>query len=467
VNVKNLAKKLPFPVKQTVKYIYGAIPEKIRYGKVFWDTYNFLHKSQWWDRKKLEEYQMQQVRKLLKHTYENVPYYQKLFGERGLTPEDIQNFEDLKKLPFITKEEMRDNLNDLVAQNFPKSALVYITTGGSTGIPFGFFEQRNFAVQKERAFILTMWERVGFSIGEKTAVFRGSYIGDATKEKFWKYDPISKELSFSSYHMTDEYLMMYLKSLEKFKPKYIQAYPSVISILARFILENDITGLFPIKAILAASENLYPSQRELIEKAFKCRVFSFYGHAEKAALAGECEHSTFYHISPEYGYLELIGRDGTRVTKDSDIGEIVVTGFNNYATPFIRYKTMDLGIWSNKECRCGRQYQLLERIEGRLQEFIVTGTGRLISMTAINMHSDVFDNVKQFQFYQDTPGKVIFKVVKKKTYSDRDNTKISNELLKKLGEDMELKIVFVDEIPRTARGKLRFLEQKLNIRYGE
>ena len=127
---------------------------------------------------------------------------------------------------------------------------------------------------------------------------------------------------------------------------------------------------------------------------------------------------------------------------------------------------MDLGVRSNKQCQCGRQYSLLEKIEGRLQEFIITKNNRLISMTAINMHSDVFDNVKQFQFYQDKKGEVVFNVVRKDTYSEKDTEYIKKELHKKLGEDTKLEIRFVSKIPRTKSGKYRFLIQKLPIEFG-
>jgi len=123
MSIKNLAKRLPYPIKQNLKYIYRVIPLSIRYGKVFWDTYKFLQESQWWDREKLEEYQMQQLENLLKHAYENVPYYRKVFDKRGLKPKDIQNINDLKKLPYLTKEIIRENLQDFIAQNYPKSRL--------------------------------------------------------------------------------------------------------------------------------------------------------------------------------------------------------------------------------------------------------------------------------------------------------------------------------------------------------
>ncbi len=101
MSINHLIKILPFPVKQSIKYIYGIIPPRIRYGKVFWDTYNFLQESQWWSREKLEDYQLQQLRELLHHAYENVPYYRRIFDERGLKSKDIHNFDDLRKLPYF------------------------------------------------------------------------------------------------------------------------------------------------------------------------------------------------------------------------------------------------------------------------------------------------------------------------------------------------------------------------------
>ena len=468
MSLLELAKKhLPYPTKQGLKYIYGAIPARFRYGKVFWDTYYFLQESQWWSREKLEEYQMQQLRKLLHHAYENVPYYRRVFDERGLKPKNIQDFDDFGKLPYLTKEIIQENLPDLVARNYHSSKLQYVTSSGSTGIPLGFYWERGVTDSKEHAFITTLWGRVGFELGDRCVVLRGDVVHGACKAKFWEYDPVNKNLILSSYHMTDEILPNYIANIREFRPDFIQAYPSVITILARFMKKNNI-GPFPtVKAILCASENLYPWQRELLEEVMKCRVWSFYGHSERAALAGECEVSTHYHISPEYGYLELIGNNGNEVAKDAEIGEVVATGFNNFATPFIRYKTLDLGVSSSKKCQCGRQYQLLERIEGRLQELIITEAGRLVSMTLINMHSDALDNIKQFQFYQDKKGEATFSIVKKDTYTERDTEYIRRELHKEVGDDMELKIRFVDHIPRTQSGKCRFLIQKLPIEFGE
>ncbi len=165
--LRDFVNSLPYPIKQGAKYIYGSIPPRFRYSKVFWNTYNFLEKSQWWSKERLEEYQMQQLEKLLNHAYNNVPYYKKVFNERGLKPKDIQDFDDLKKIPYLTKEIIRNNLEDLIARNYPRSKLQYCTTGGSTGIPMCFYVEKNMTSAKEWAFMLTQWNRIGFRLGDR------------------------------------------------------------------------------------------------------------------------------------------------------------------------------------------------------------------------------------------------------------------------------------------------------------
>ena len=189
-----------------------------------------------------------------------------------------------------------------------------------------------------------------------------------------------------------------------------------------------------------------------------------YGTAEKTVLINRCRKNRF-HIIPQYGFTELVNKDNEWCKYEDEEGEIVTTGFNNYAMPFIRYRTEDVAANSNQKCECGRNYKLIKGIEGRLQEFIVTGTGRLISMTAVNMHSNVFDNVKQFQFFQSEKGRVVFNIIRGEGYCDRDTEYIIEELCKKLGDDVELEIRFVNEISRTNRGKYKFLIQKLPIEF--
>jgi len=468
MNIKKFKEKLPHPIKQSAKYLYSAISPRLRYGKEFWETYNFLQKSQWWSKEKLEEYQMQQLSKLLHHAYENMPYYRKIFDGRGLKPKDIQNFDDFRKLPCLTKNIIRENLQDLFAQNYPLSRLEYVTTGGSTGIPLGFYQERVVSSAKEWAFMITQWNRVGFKMGDKRVILRGNVIQSTNKGKFWEYNPIDKTLILSSYHMTDYTLPNYIKKINDFLPDFLHVYPSAITILARYMKENNIQPFTTVKALLCGSENIYLWQRNLLEEVFQCRVYSWYGHSEKAVLAGECEKSTNYHIFPEYGFVELIGKDGNLISREEETGEIVATSFNNNAMPIIRYKTGDMGVYTEKKCSCGRNYPLLRRIEGRLQEIVVTKDKGLITLTALifAQHFEAFSRIKKMQLFQDKVGKITAKIVKASNYSDADENEILFKIKKASGDKLDMKIVYVDFIPSTKRGKHKFLIQKLPIEFG-
>ncbi len=467
--MRNLIRKVPSWIKKPIKYIYGLIPYEKRMGKVFWDTYNFLQESQWWSKEKLEEYQMQQFKKLLHHAYKNVPYYRRIFDERGLRPNDIQDFDDLKKLPYLTKEIIRNNLKNLIARNYPRSKLQYVTTGGSTGIPLGFYQDKNTAGAMEWAFILTQWSRVGFKGGDKCVVLRGNVVKSANKGTLWEYDSVNKNLILSSYHISDKTLAEYIGKIREFRPDFIQAYPSAITILARLMKENNIKNFPSVKAILCGSENLYSWQRKLLEGVLQCKVYSWYGHTEKCCLAGECEKSSYYHIFPEYGYTELIGEDGKQVNEENKLGEIVATGFNNYVCPFIRYRTMDMAVLANGKCECGRNYSLLKKVEGRLQEFIVANDSSLITLgpAIFGIHDAEWTKIKQIQFLQEVPGELVIQIVKTPFYSD---TEIESYVLRlfnaRLKERCKLFVRFVNYIPSTKSGKYRFLIQKLPIKFG-
>jgi phenylacetate-CoA ligase len=125
MNIRKSLKSLPMPFHKIIKSTYGLLPVSLRFGKVFWETYNFLQVSQWWSRKELENYQMEQLNKLLIHACNNVLYYQNLFNKQGLKPDDIQSLDDFKKIPFLTKDIVREKSSDITAQNYDARDLYF------------------------------------------------------------------------------------------------------------------------------------------------------------------------------------------------------------------------------------------------------------------------------------------------------------------------------------------------------
>ena len=441
----------------------GILPFYTTYKK----TYTLLRQSRGWSREELAAYQAEVLSRLLDHAYENVPYYRRVFDDRGLVPADIRTPDDLTLLPFLTREDLQKNLADLKARNYPESAFEYVTTGGSTGIPVGFYYERGASRAKEWAFMKTQWDRVGYRFTDRCVVLRGYIVGSARDDVYWKKALLGRWLVMSSHHMTEETLPAYIDRIRRFRPRFIQAYPSTAVVLARYMREHEIEAFPTVQAVLCGSENLYPWQRSLLAGAFGCRVFSWYGNSEQTVLAGECEESAHYHIFPEYGVVELIGRDGRPVERPGEAGEVVATNLTNFVCPLIRYRTMDVAVATDERCSCGRQYPLLERVEGRLQEFIVTRSGHLISVTPINYESGAFERIRQFQMCQEEMGELIMRIVRKPTYTDEDTRQLIHELRWQLGDEVNVHIRFVDEIPRTRGGKFRYLIQKLPIEIGD
>jgi len=418
-----------------------------------------IRDSERWTREQLEIYMFEQLRELLWHAYEYVPYYRSMFESLDACPTDIQELNDLHLLPTLAKRTVQDRIGELLATDIRPRHQVYSTTAGSTGIPVGFFQHRDTAA-KDWAFMTEQWRRVGYEQGDRAAVLRGTVL---RSDEIFERAPLENSLVMSSYHLTEDRLPLYVARLRDFRPAFLRAYPSSATLLAQFILSSGESPPEGMKAVLCGSENLYPWQRQQIVEAFGCRVFSWYGQSERVCLAGECEFDTRLHIFPQYGITELLDEDGEPIREAGRLGEVVATGLLNPAMPLIRYRTGDVASMGNGFCNeCGRPYDLIERVEGRLQEFIVSRSGRYVSMTAINMHSPVFDNVYQFRFRQNAPGRVMLLVVPKGGYEKvRDEPAIRMELAPKLGPDFDLDIEVVDQIPRTGRGKFRFLDQEL------
>lgn len=451
--------------KSLVYKAAAFLPAKLRYPPVYWRMRDFLRKAQYWQKDRIIEWQTDKLVEIINYAYENTNGYKKLFNEAGITPNDIKKPADVRKLPFVTKELIRDNLQDFTSRKINKFFLKYMTTGGSTGIPFGFYNTySNYFI--EHAFIHSAWEWMGWEWGSRSALLRGNFVG--SDAHFWHYEKYSNELQLSSYFLNDNTYSNYIKKIEEYKPRYLQAYPSSALILADLIINNNHIGRYNFDTLFLGSENIYNWQLARIKKAFpKSKIHYWYGHAEKVILAPKCEKSGAYQLWPFYGITEILNQNDNEVNTGKR-GELCGISFWNYATPFIRYRTKDFAIKGNLQCpERTRNFRTLQNIEGRLQEIIVSSTGRYISMTAINFHDDIFDSLKQFKFEQNTPGELIFYFLPKHKLTNNELDKIKSGIENKLSDDFTLFMSESDEIKRNKAGKYSFLEQKLDIKYGD
>ena len=201
----------------------------------------------------------------------------------------------------------------------------------------------------------------------------------------------------------------------------------------------------------------------MIEDVFGCRLFACYGHSEKLVAAAPCEYAPTYHVWPTYGYCELLDAAGRPVTEPGARGEIVGTGFINSVVPFIRYRTGDWATYVDDHCeKCGRAHLLLKDIEGhRTQEVVVTAEGSLISWTALNMHDDTFDGLRQYQLRQEVAGKAVLRIVPAPEFNEISERRMRRRLEQKFAGQVALTLERCEEIVLSPRGKAIYIDQRI------
>ena len=472
MNIKESLKKTT--LERPLKYLWGkyliSLPEGKRFGEKYLEIKKLIKDTEFWSKDQLDNWQLHELKKIINHCYKCVPYYKELFVEHGINPHNIKYLEDIKKIPFLTKDIINNNKNRLIAENFPKKHLEYGTTGGSTGIPMGFYYDKRIHLAIERAFMTNQWERIGYKYRDKCVVLRGNVVKNIKKgHKYWFMDSSNNRLIMSSYHLADENMPLYIKKIREFKPLYIQAYPSALYLLVAYMKNNGEEPFKSVKGILCGSENLYDWQRNLFTETLKTKVYSWYGHSERVCLAGECERSSYYHAFPQYGFTELVNDQNEWCKHEGEKGEIVATGFWNYAFPLIRYRTQDIAVHTNITCPCERNYLLIKNIEGRLQEYVIGKNNERITLTALifAQHFNAFQKIKTMQLLQKRKGEVDVLIVENDIMKDEDYEEITNKM--KTASDFSLKVnvKITDEIPRTKSGKHSFLIQKLPIEIGD
>lgn len=459
---KNLWESIPRSLKETAGRILGLIPPKCLLGRRFRENMQFIRGSQFWDPERIRVYQVEQLTRICCIAYERTAFYRRLFDSVGFDPRRLTSPEDLAVLPTIDRRTLTDHLSEMCTISPDAPCVDYVATGGTSGRPLAFYIEAGRS-SIEYSYLVSSWQRINYDLELPLAVFRGRVVAADRSGLHHEYDPALRHHYYSSFHLTDENARRYLDHIARLGPCFLHAYPSSVVALARAMRRLKRTAPPGVRGIITESEILYPEQRTLVEEVFQCRCFSCYSHTEKLVLAAECEHCTDYHVWPTYGYFELLDDSGRPVLQPGQRGEIVGTGFINTVVPFIRYRTGDEATYVGDRCtRCHRFHPLIRDIRGhRTQEVLIAADGSAISWTAINMHDDTFDHVRQFQFYQDRPGCAVLRVVPASRFSPVDANRIRQNLGRKLNGRLTFELETVDAIPLSPRGKAIYVDQQI------
>jgi len=460
--IRELYDRSPVWVQNVMTSVYGGRLRLFRYGGKQPAYQEELEKSQWLSLSEMGALQLGKLRDLLRHSCRHVEFYRERAARCGFDPAAVGSIDDLTSFPTLSRDDVLQNAERMVADNVSRADLVKNFTSGTSGSPLSFYLTRE-TWRRNYAFWARFRNWFGFEIGQRRATFGGRIIVPHSQKKppFWRYNIVDRQLLFSSFHQSRENHSVYVDKLIGFKPHLIDGYVSSIYSLARFINREGIGGVRP-RAVQTTSETLLKPQREEIEKAFCCKVFDQYGHGENAVFISECEAGGL-HVNDEYGVVEILV--GDRRAEPGETGEIVVTGFNNPAMPLIRYHTSDMAVAAGRAegCSCGRGLSLVKGVQGRVIDVLRLPDGRLIPPTSLTL---LFDKqhalgIEEAQIVQTEPDQIVVRLVLYDKDGRHDTAPLERDLRRIVGDRVRLRFDAVDSIERTALGKFRFVVSEI------
>lgn len=399
------------------------------------------------------ELQKQEMFALLEHARVNCPYYKELFNRHNI---DIKSLGSFSKIPFLTKEIVREHSQRIVSRNTNRMFLVRRNTGGSTGEPLEFYSDAD-ACAIDLAHHKFLYDLMGYELGDiivggagiaipKSHRDRDIYWARGSKHSIWWH------LCFSALYLNESTMKFYINHLLKTKPSILRGYPSFWDAIAGYLLAHNIKIDFKVKGANLSAEICLDMQRERIEKAFNTKVFLEYGQSELTVFCYTNGLSSMYQTAPLYGYIEVV-KDNGEPAAPGEEGEVIATSLCNRGMPFIRYKTGDRVVVS----RCEGGMIWFERFEGRTQDYVLDNNNQKVALTALifGQHFKAFKNIIRWQLRQNRIGHVIITITKGPLYTEKDEREIMEKIKNSACVDLTFK--YADQIPLGQNGKSLFL----------
>lgn len=405
-------------------------------------------------RSELDSLQLTRLQAIITHAYETSDFYRHHFDSVGFEPSQIQSLEDLSKVPFLSKDDVRENLETgLISNKVDRSKILKITTSGSTGRPFTIYADRD-QLEVRFASTLRALEWTGWRFGDRQARLWHQTLGMSKTQVFReKFDALLlKRLFIPAFEISPQNIKNFVLKIARHKPVLVDGYAESLNFLATYIRMGGDPGFSPT-AIMSSAQALPENTRRIIEEGFKTKVFDKYGSREFSGIAYECQAHNGHHVVDECYLVELLV-DG-RPARQGEVGEVVITDLYNLATPMIRYRIGDLAVAvdNSTACSCGRSHKRIGDIEGRTQAIVHCADGTWLPGTFFaHFFKDHEDTVRFFQIEQHQKGAFELLIVQNDGFKSSRMNEIINEL-RAYVRDTVIAVKYVDEIPLVRTGK--------------
>lgn len=423
-------------------------------GYVRLGEYRKLKDQEHLDAQGLSDLQAEKLDKLIKHAAKTSPWYKKIIHDINLNVDNKISLADLKKFPVTTKLQIRENTEKFISSDYDSQKMPKAKTGGSTGVSLNLFfdihcqKLRNGAQLYADSFS-------GWSPGLRVAAVWGNPPTPKTFKEKLRAFLLERMIYLDTMDLNPGSMTEFVNKWRRFKPEMIFGHSHSIYIFAKFVIDNDIRDLRP-RGIVATSMMLLDHERATIETAFQCRVGNRYGCEEVGLIAVECEKHQGMHINSSHIILECLDHNDQPAPYGT-AGKLVITDLNNYGMPLIRYRVEDVGVITDRKCSCGRTTPMLERLEGRVADFLkkVDG-GQVAGVSLVERTLTKIPGIEQMQLVQEKLDEIIINRVKGAEFTEGTDTELIKEFRQVFGDAVSFDIRDTPTIPQEKSGKYRF-----------
>jgi phenylacetate-CoA ligase len=374
----------------------------------------------------------------------------------------FQDFEDLERLPILTKDILLAHLEELVAENIPRELLHRTATGGSTGRHTPFYrDNKCLAVKWASEWRFHQW--TGWDLGEPMGLIWPA-SQDLNPHPNWKSKlrkaTSDRQAMLYAASLSEESMSGFAKTLQRRRIKYLKGFTNAICVFARFC-EGRYT-FSHLRSVICTGEALLPTQRDLIETALGAKVYNYYCSREIGPIGHQCERRGGLHINEEILHLEI--KPDSPASADGS-GDLLITDLANFGMPFIRYRIGDRTRLLGSDCACGRRSRQLEQVIGRATDFVISTRGELVhGASLVHYVLALGFDIGQVQFVQRAPGHLVVRLTPVARERGEAWSKLEQTVRRLLGDEIQLEREFVPEIRPEQSGKHRVVVSEISPR---
>lgn len=427
------------------------------------DYYNLYLSSVNWSRDKVVDYQMKRLKELINYAYNNSAFYRKRIDVSGFDINTFRYPDQLKKIPKLTRDDLRNNLKGIVSKEFDLSKCSKSSSSGSTGDPIFCYHDKN-GITANRASMLFSKTLGGYNAGDKWINIWGN---PKTVNIDWKKKGnhvkklILNEIRFPAYSLKNktQYEVLF-KLIKKKKPEFIHGYTNAVFFFSKYLEEKNERISF-IKGVFTTAENLHEYQREKIQN-FLGPVYDHYGCSETNGIAAQTIYDKYYSILDPHVFVEY----GDVIDSNTNSRKILVTDLDNRVLPFIRYENGDLVVplGDNHATASDLNFSKFISIDGRTSDLItLPNGGNLVipSFFGSRMLKSI-EGIKQYQV-QKTKNKILVNLVIDEKFKVESEKIILSTLKEYIPTEINYELVFNREIIYSNNGKYKlFIDNSTN-----